>query len=101
MRGPPRPPGAPEAGPPAPRATPPGPEIGGCPVFPAENDWNRDISADPVDPRSEALLRHMGAGASSLHADFGAAPRFGIPYVVVPASQPRVPITFTFASQSD
>jgi hypothetical protein len=70
-------------------------------VFPASNDWNRDVTADPVDPRSDALLTHMGAAALKLHADFGADPRAGIPYVVVPASQPRVPMTFTFASQSD
>ena len=94
-------PGPPDAGPPPPRAEPPGPEIAGCPIFPAGNDWNRDVSADPVDARSDALLRHMGAGALSLHADFGADPKSGIPYVVVAASQPRVPMTFTFASQSD
>jgi len=95
------PPGSPDAGPPPPRAGPPGPEIAGCPIFPAENDWNRNVSADPVDPRSEAFLRHMGAGSLDLHADFGADPRSGIPYVVVPPSQSRVPMSFAFASQSD
>jgi hypothetical protein len=50
--------------------------------------------------RSDAFLRHIGTGLM-LHADFGAEPRTGIPYVLVPASQPRVPMQFTFASQSD
>jgi hypothetical protein len=70
-------------------------------VFPAENEWNRDVSADPIDARSEAMLRHMGASTLSLHADFGASPAFGIPYVVVAPTEPRVPMQFTFASQSD
>jgi len=59
------------------------------------------VSADPVEPRSEAILRHMGAGSLKLHADFGAGPTFGIPYLVVPAGQPRVPMQFTFAGESD
>ena len=29
-------------------------QIGGCPVFPADNAWNRDVSGDPVDPHSDA-----------------------------------------------
>jgi hypothetical protein len=96
--GPPAP--APGGGaPPLPPAAPAGPTIAGCPVFPAANDWNRDISNEPVDPRSAALLQHIGP--LNLHADFGADPALGIPFVVVPASQPRVPMQFTFASQSD
>jgi len=55
---------------------------------------------DPVDARSAAYLRHIGTGLA-LHADFGADPGTGIPYVVVPPSEPRVPMQFTFASQSD
>jgi hypothetical protein len=37
-----------------------------------------------------------------LHPDFGSNPDYGIPYVIVPAGQPKVPITFTaYGDQSD
>src|SRR3954470_14780869 len=32
----------------------PAPVVGECPVFPAGNEWNRDISGDPIDSRSGA-----------------------------------------------
>ena len=38
------------------RARPRGPRIGGCPVFPASDAWNRDVSRDPVDPRSDEYV---------------------------------------------
>ena len=55
---------------PAPAAAPGGPRIAGCPVFPEDNAWNRDVSRDPVDPRSDAYLRSIGRGLR-LHPDFG------------------------------
>ena len=46
-------------------------------------------------------MASVGA-TTHLHPDFGSDPSYGIPYVVVPASQPRVPITFSdYGSQSD
>jgi hypothetical protein len=82
---------------------PPGPVIGGCPVFPASNAWNRDISHDPVDPRSEAYVRSIDShGNHFLHADFGGGGHYGIPYGVVPSTQPRLPIRFTdYGDESD
>ncbi|MDQ1356788.1 MAG: hypothetical protein QOG44_1161 [Acidimicrobiaceae bacterium] len=78
-----------------------GPTIAGCALFPADNPWRRDISRDPVDPRSSAWVASVGLG-THLHPDFGANPTYGIPYVVVAAGQPKVPITFTaYGSQSD
>lgn len=75
--------------------------IGGCPVFPANNWWNRDVSADPVDPNSSAYISFIGA-TTNLHPDFGSDPTYGIPYVTVTGSQPKVPINFTaFGDQSD
>jgi hypothetical protein len=77
------------------------PVIGGCPVFPSDSPWNRDISHDPVDPLSDAYVGSIGA-SGHLHPDFGSDPSYGIPYVVVPASQPQVPIDFTaYGDQSD
>ena len=44
--------------------------IGGCQVFPGDNAWNRDVSADPVAANSAALLAVMSP-ASALHLDLG------------------------------
>jgi hypothetical protein len=78
-----------------------GPTLGGCAMFPTDNPWNRDASNDPVDPNSENYIASIGA-AINLHADFGSDPTYGIPYVVVPGTQPFVPITFTaYGSESD
>ena len=77
--------------------------LGGCPVFPATNAWNRDVSRLPVDPRSDAYVRSInGGGNRFLHADFGGNGEYGIPYRAVPRTQPRVPIRFTdYGDESD
>jgi hypothetical protein len=77
-----------------------GPTIGGCPVFPADNAWNTDISTAPVDSNSDNYIASVGA-TTGLHPDFGSNPLYGIPYVVVPGTQPMVPITFPDPSESD
>jgi hypothetical protein len=73
------------------------------PVFPLDNPWNRDVSKDPVDPNSDPLIASIGLN-TGLHADFGTVyngvPN-GIPYVVVPGSQPKVPMRFSAADESD
>jgi hypothetical protein len=68
-------------------------------MFPADNPWNRDISAEPVDPHSAEYLAYMGAGSLRLHPDFGGP--YGQPFLIVPATQERVPMSFLYASQSD
>lgn len=80
-----------------------GPKVGECPVFPADNPWNWHISAAPVHPNSDNFIASiLAAGDDYLHADFGANPEYGIPYVVVNGSQPPVPITFTaYGDESD
>src|ERR1700730_13851766 len=64
------------------------PGIGGCPVFPANNVWNTDISALPVHPRSAAWVASMGGATRRLHPDFGPSGGFpyGIPFNVVHGS---------------
>ncbi|MCC7448252.1 MAG: hypothetical protein IT324_12605 [Anaerolineae bacterium] len=70
--------------------------IEGCPVFPPDNAWNRDVTQDAVDPNSAAYIASINRdGRTFLHADFGSDPEYGIPYVVVPGTQPKVPITYT------
>ena len=75
------------------------PSLAGCPLFPLENAWNRDVSSEPVDPQSTDYLAFMGAGSLHLHPDFGG--QYGQPFIVVPADQPRVPMSFLYASQSE
>jgi hypothetical protein len=81
----------------------PGASLGGKRVFPADNPWNQDISELPADPNSDALIRSIGLD-KHLHPDFGTiyqgAP-VGIPYVVVPGTQPKVPVRFQYADESD
>jgi hypothetical protein len=76
----------------------------GCPLFPADNVWHAHVSRLPVHPRSEAYLASLGTGAG-IHADFGSGTweggPIGIPYTVVPAGQPRVPVRFGDAGESD
>jgi hypothetical protein len=78
----------------------PGTRVAGCPVFPRDNAWNRDISKAPVDPRSDAYVRSIGLDAH-LHPDF-ASHRYGIPFRVVGRKQRKVPIRFTdYGDESD
>ncbi len=72
-------------------------------VFPADNPWNEDISKLPVDPNSAALIASIGL-TTGLHPDFGTvwdgAPN-GIPYIYVSGKQPKVPVSFDYADESD
>ena len=81
-----------------------GGSIGSLAIFPADNPWNTDISALDVDPSSTTLLDNCGGAGRRVHADFGTvwdgAPN-GIPYVLVGGSQPKVPISFYYADESD
>lgn len=87
-------------------AQPGGALPGPLPLFPADNWWNADVSAAPVDPHSASFINFIGAGAG-LHPDFGGdsspAPEiYGMVYVVVPGTQPLVPVTFVeFGGESD
>jgi hypothetical protein len=77
--------------------------IGGCPLFPADNIWNARVDALPPDPRSSQYISSIGPN-TGLHPDFGTvwegAP-IGIPYTVVPGSQPKASVTFDYAGESD
>ena len=82
-----------------------GASLNGAIPFPADNAWNTDISALPVDPNSAKLIASIGVG-TSLHADFGAGlyngSPIGIPYLVVSGSEARLPINYTaYGDESD
>ena len=72
-------------------------------MFPADNAWNQDVSRRPLHPRGAQIIAQIQAdGGDNLHPDFGENPDYGIPYVVVPARQPLVPITYTaYGDESD
>ena len=81
---------------------------GPLPLFPPDNWWNADISQAAVEPHSDAFIGWIQAsGRRSLHPDFGgdtglAFPlTYGLPYVVVPGTQPLVPVVFDYDSESD
>ncbi len=88
--------------PPAARAATP-PVIGGCSVFPADNPWNRDISTRPKHLHSDRIIRTINAnGGRYLHADFGGGGEYGIPFLVVNATQATWPIRYTaYGDESD
>ncbi len=71
-----------------------------CPVFPADNAWNRDVSALPVAASSATLIASIGLNAS-LHPDFSNHGRYGIPFNVVGRTQRKVRVRFQYASESD
>jgi chitodextrinase len=81
-----------------------GPMLGNCPVLPSNNVWNTPVDSLPVDTNSSAYITTIGA-ARGLHPDFGAGlwdgGPIGIPYNIVPGTQPRVAITFDYADESD
>jgi hypothetical protein len=76
-------------------------QLGGCRIFPADNAWNADVSQLPIDPNSATYMASMNASTTHLHQDFGSDPTFGIPYAVVLSSQPLIPVSFDYASESD
>jgi hypothetical protein len=71
----------------------------GCPVFPKTNVWNKRVDALPVAANSAAIIAHIpNAG---VHPDFGSWQGYGIPINVVPGTQTRKRVRFTYADQSD
>lgn len=84
--------------------TAPAASIGGCALFPTNNIWNTDISTLPVAANSASIIASIGS-TSHLHPDFGAGlyqgEPIGIPYAIVPASQPGVPVSFQYVGESD
>jgi hypothetical protein len=87
-----------------PTKVPSGARIGGCAVFPPDNVWNRNIAALPTHALSDTYIRSIGRDAP-LHTAFGSglyqgAP-LGMPFITVPGGQPRVPVDFTYDTESD
>jgi hypothetical protein len=71
-----------------------------CPVFPADNAWNKDISALPVAANSDTMISAIGIDRS-LHPDFSNHGGYGIPFNIVRSTQTKVRVRFQYAGESD
>ena len=78
------------------------------PLFPADNWWNADISAAPVDANSASYIAFVNNGGTRrLHPDFGGEASagsvdvYGMPYAVVDGTQPKQAVTFDYWDESD
>src|SRR5215207_7416916 len=78
--------------------------IGGCPIFPANNIWNTPIDNLPVHTRSDQWVNTIGRN-TGFHMDFGSGNwdggPIGIPYNIVGAGVPKVPVSFYYPTESD
>jgi hypothetical protein len=86
------------SGPTAQKPSGPPPAVNGADIFPADNAWNTPVDgADQLDAAATAQYLPNMAMSTGLHHDWSsiADGNYGIPYVVVPADQPKVPITIT------
>lgn len=75
-----------------------------CPAFPSDNVWNTPITGLPVDPHSAQWSRHMAAGSTYLHPDYGpggGSSPYGIPWQITRAHPRMVKVAFNYADQSD
>lgn len=69
-------------------------------MYPSDNWWNQDVTNAPIDTQSSAYIDFIGRTRTA-HPDFGPPP-YGIPYVGVGGTEPRIPVTFVdYASESD
>jgi hypothetical protein len=88
-------------------------ELGMSIYGPPDNWWNIDVSSAPLDVNSAAYIAAIKSYDTSynttdpedlqgrFHPDLAADP-YGIPYIVVNGTQPRVPMTWNqYASESD
>jgi hypothetical protein len=79
------------------------PTIAGCNIFPADNAWNADISAYPLDPNGATYLANMSP-ATGFHPDWGTVTdEYGIPFSTGTGAAPQ-PMTWNVdygATESD
>ncbi len=75
-----------------------------CPIFPADNPWNRRVDKLPVAASSDRIIRSIGLG-TGLHPDFGSGlydgGPIGVPFNVVTAKTPQARLGFDYADESD
>jgi len=77
-----------------------GPNVAGCPVFTTNNIWNTPVIQLPKHVHSDDYVARIGA-SSPIHPNFGSTPDNGIPITLIGPNTPQVPVTFTYADDSD
>lgn len=81
-----------------------GAPLNGKQVLPKDDPWNQDISSEPVDPSSAAIIARIG-GHRHLHPDFGTVHNGepnGIPYVIVSGDTKKQLVSFVdYGNESD
>ena len=67
------------------------------PLFPANNWWNTDVSAAPLDPNSANFIAHI-VGTTRVHPDWGGdvgdGTVYGFPYIIVDGAQTKLTVMF-------
>jgi hypothetical protein len=75
------------------------------PLFPANNWWNTDISAAPVDVNSAAFIMFIGGTSRPAHPDWGGdvgdGTLYGFPFIIVDGAQAKKTVTFATPTESD
>ncbi len=75
-----------------------------CPLFPADNPWNRRVDKLPVAAGSAATIATIGP-TKTMHADFGSGlwdgGPIGIPITIVGKGQAKSAVRFDYADESD
>jgi hypothetical protein len=65
----------------------------GCPMYPANNSLNQDISHAPLNPKSATYINSIGA-SGHLHILASPAFHYGMPFAIVGPNQPKLPVKF-------
>jgi hypothetical protein len=77
-----------------------GPQIGGCPIFPADNVWNTPIATAKKDGHSDAYVEKIGRD-KPVHPGFGMDPANGIPITIIQPSVKYKKVQFYYSDESD
>lgn len=78
-----------------------------CPIFPADNVWNTEITDLPLAAQSKQWMASIDQGdpAIDLHPDFGPGggptTPYGIPFTIVSPQERFVHLSFEYSSESD
>ena len=76
------------------------PTLGGCTLFTADDEWNREVYEQEADADWTGRLQEL-VGGVRIHPDFGGSGEYGIPINVVPDTQPVVDVSFGYDDESD